>query len=79
MNLKIDQSKIKKIPRRKLAKALLSMHGIHSRDFSKQIGVHESLICHVLSGRGKSRRVQQAIADVLDLSFEELWGKPDDI
>lgn len=74
MNLILDQSSTKKIARRNLAKALLGMHRIRSRDLARQIGVHESLICHVLSGRGKSRRVQQAIADVLNMSFEELWG-----
>lgn len=75
MSLKLAHDKIKKTSRLDYAKGLLRMHKIRSRDLAKQIGVHESAVCHVLAGRKKSRRVQQAIADALDLSFEDLWGR----
>jgi len=75
MNLKLEYNTTKKITRLDYARGLLRMHKIRSRDIANQIGVHESVICHVLAGRGKSHRVQQAIAEALDMSFEDLWGK----
>ncbi len=75
MNLKLEYDATKKITRLDYARGLLRMHHIRSRDIAKRIGVHESIVCHVLAGRGKSHRVQQAIADALNMSFEDLWGK----
>lgn len=78
MGHKLGQSTAKKTTRLDLARGLLRMHNIRIRNLAKQIGVHETTISHILSGRKKSRRIQKAIADVLDISFEELWGQQGD-
>lgn len=56
-------------------RGLLIMHRIDRAAIAQKLGVTYSCINMVVSGRGKSRRVMQAIADALDMSFEELWGK----
>jgi len=74
MNLKLAPPTTKKITHLNYVRGLLRMHNIRSRDLAKRIGVHESVVCHVLAGRGKSHRVQQAIAEALEIDFEDLWG-----
>gem|GEM_PF-5730556 len=74
MDKKLEQCGPKKIPRHDYARGLLRMHNIRSREIAKDLGVHESGISHVLSGKGKSRKIQSGIANALGMSFEELWS-----
>ena len=76
MSPKLDLNKAKKITRADVARGLMRIYKIRSRDLAKQIGVDESLVCAVLAGRKKSRRIQQAIAFAVGVPYEELWGKP---
>lgn len=55
-------------------RGLLAMNRITFRQVGKTIGVTHSCVSHVLYGRGKSRRVLQAVADVLHIPFDKLWG-----
>ena len=49
------------------------MHNIKPRRIAEAIGVTDSCIGHVLHGRKTSRRVKQAVADALGMTFKELW------
>lgn len=57
----------------KKVKSLLVLKGIKMVDVAKQIGVSRVTVSIVITGKGKSRRIQQAIADMLGKSYEELW------
>jgi lambda repressor-like predicted transcriptional regulator len=63
-----------KINRLAFVKGLLVMHGIKRRDLAKEMGIHESVVCHVLAGRKESLRVEKNIARALNMSFEKVWG-----
>jgi lambda repressor-like predicted transcriptional regulator len=65
----------KKVTHLDYVRGLLTMHKITFRSIGKSLGISHSCVSHVLHGRGKSRRVLQAVADALGMTFEELWGK----
>ena len=44
-------------------------------DIARKAGVDRSAIYHVISGRSKSKKLRQAIADALETSYEDIWGK----
>jgi lambda repressor-like predicted transcriptional regulator len=67
--------KPKKIDRLAYVRGLLAMHNIRNRQLARHLGVTDTCVGRVLSGRAKSRRVQQAVAEFLDMTFEEVWGK----
>lgn len=64
----------KKVTHLDYIRGLLAMNKVTFRSIGKSIGVTHSCVSHVLHGRGKSHRVQQAVAAALCLPFEELWG-----
>lgn len=69
----MEQSNKNKKAHLAYVRGLLRMYGIRNRQIAKSLGVTDSAIGHVLAGRKKSLRVQQAVADALNKSFEELW------
>ena len=44
-------------------------------DIARKAGVDRSAIYHVISGRSKSKKLRQAIADALGMSYNEVWGE----
>lgn len=54
-------------------KALMVLNGIKGVDIAKKLKVSPVTVYIVISGKGKSRRIQKAIADALGMSFEDLW------
>ena len=56
-------------------RALLVLNGTKNKDISSLLDVTPQTINRVLYGKARSRRVQQAVANILNKSFEELWGK----
>lgn len=54
-------------------KSLMVLKGISGVEIARRLGLSPVTIYIVVSGRGKSRRVQQTIADALGMSFAELW------
>lgn len=70
-----EHRKPRKATRFDYVRGLLIMNRIDRAAIAQKLGVSYSCVTKVVSGRGKSRRVMQAIADALDMSFEELWGK----
>lgn len=54
-------------------KALMVLNGIKGVDIAKKLKVSPVTVYIVISGKGKSRRIQKAIAEALGMSFEELW------
>lgn len=65
----------KKVTHLDYVRGLLAMHRITNVAIGEMIGVSHTTVSHVLSGRRKSRRILQAVADALNMTFEELWGK----
>lgn len=65
----------KNIDRLAYVRGLLTMYGIRNRHIAQYLGVTDSLVGHVLNGRGKSRRVRQAAAHFLNKPYEELWDE----
>lgn len=63
---------IKKIEIRKI-KAMLVEHGIKHKDIACALGVTRACVSIVLNGHQNSKRVKQAIADVLHLKVADLW------
>ncbi len=55
-------------------KALLVLKGISGAEIARGIGVHRTAIYHTIEGKIKSYRIRKAIADALEVEYEELWG-----
>jgi len=73
MGTKLEQHKTEKTSSCDFARGLLAMRNIKPRRIAEAIGVSDSCVGHVLHGRKTSRRVKQAVADVLGMTFKELW------
>lgn len=56
-------------------KSLMVLKGITQTNIAAQLGVSRSTVACVVNGHGKSRRIQQAIADALGEKYERLWGR----
>lgn len=56
-------------------KAMLVERGIKITDIAKKAGVSRITVSVVITGKGKSRHIQQTIADVLGKPYKKLWGK----
>ncbi|WKZ32959.1 MAG: transcriptional regulator [Thermodesulfobacteriota bacterium] len=54
-------------------KALMVLNNIKGVDIAKKLGVSPTTVYVVLSGKGKSRRIQKAVAEALDMTVEDLW------
>lgn len=54
-------------------KSLMVLKGIKMVDIARQIGVSRVTVSIVITGKGKSRRIQQAIAVALGEKYERLW------
>ena len=72
--------KSKKIYRRK-AKSLMELHRIKGVDIARDLALSAVTVSIVVTGRGKSRRVQSAIHKALiergeKIDYNDLW--PDD-
>jgi len=74
--MKNELEKTKKTDRFAYVRALLVLNGTKNKDLVSLLGVTPQTINRVLYGKAKSRRVQQAIASVLNRPFEELWSNP---
>jgi len=49
------------------------LNGIKGVDIAKTLHISPTTVYVVLSGKGKSRRIQKAVADALGMSIEDLW------
>lgn len=56
-------------------RALLIENGIKQIDIASSCGVSSACIAAVIAGRGRSLRIEQAIAESLGLSYETIWGE----
>lgn len=65
----------KNIDRFAYIKGLMAMRNIKSVQIAHHLGVTPSAVSLVISGKQRSRRVQQAIADFLNMPYDEVWGK----
>ncbi|MDR1424275.1 MAG: helix-turn-helix domain-containing protein [Azoarcus sp.] len=54
-------------------KAALRMKGMTQARLADQLGVARATVSMVISGASHSARIQQAVADVLELSQNEIW------
>jgi len=55
-------------------KSLMKKLGITQVDIAKNLGIPKQNVYRVIHGERSTRRIRQAIADALGVSFEELWG-----
>jgi len=74
--MKNELEKTKKTDRFTYIRALLILNGTKNKDLVRLLKVTPQTINRVLYGKARSRRVQQAVADILNRTFEELWGNP---
>lgn len=54
-------------------KAMMALRGIKGVDIARTLHLSPVTVSIIVTGRGKSRRVQQAIAAALKMSVAELW------
>jgi lambda repressor-like predicted transcriptional regulator len=52
----------------------LLMRGMNAEALGRELGVTGRLVRLVITRKGTSRRVQEAIAGALGLSFDRVWG-----
>jgi len=52
---------------------LLVAQGFTQTELAKELGVLQSAVAHVISGRSKSTRIRNAIAAALCMPVEQLW------
>lgn len=60
----------------KKIKARLVERGISQVDIARRLNLSPQTVATVINRRGRSYRVEQAIADLLGLPYEILWGDP---
>jgi len=65
----------KKIIKARQIKAGLILKGISCGQLARKLGVSRTWMSLVVCSRVKSRRIQQAIADALEIPYEKLWGE----
>jgi transcriptional regulator with XRE-family HTH domain len=58
-------------------RGLLVLRRVDRRKIQNQLGITPGTISHILAGKIKSLRVQRALAEALDMSFEDVWGYPE--
>lgn len=58
-------------------KALLIENDIKLIDVAREARVNRVTVSIVLTGKGKSRRVQGVIAKMVHRPYEALWGEPE--
>lgn len=56
-------------------RSLLIEHKIKQVDIAKELNVSHGCIGRVIDRHYKSRRVQEAIARKVHVTFEKMWGK----
>jgi hypothetical protein len=56
--------------------ALLILKNIRQKDLAKKYFIHPSVLNRVIKGRRKTHHVRQAIANELNMGFQEVWGEP---
>ena len=54
-------------------KGFMAFKGLKGVDIAKKLHVSPTTVYIVISGRGKSRRIQRYIASELGMSVAELW------
>jgi hypothetical protein len=54
---------------------LMLRKGITGGDIARKLKVSRTAVNEVIVGRWKSPRVQKAIAEILKVPYEKLWGK----
>ncbi|TSK07927.1 MAG: helix-turn-helix domain-containing protein [Geobacter sp.] len=57
-------------------KAKMVLKDISQSSIATELDVTPGTVSAVVSGKRKSKRVQEAIAKKLGIKYETLWGKP---
>lgn len=55
-------------------RAALILKGITMKEMARRAGVTPRMLAYVLQDQRHSPRVQKAVAKVVRIKFEELWG-----
>ncbi len=51
----------------------LAKSGLTLADLARHIGVSHSAVSMIVSGRSRSARIEQAVADALDRKPQDIW------
>lgn len=54
-------------------RAALLLRDIRPIEIARKLKVGRSAVCNVITGYGKSRRIQEAIAEMIGKTVEEIW------
>lgn len=63
------------VSRKNYIKALLAARGIKEIDIARRLNITRSAVSLIINGHKSSRRVQKTISDMLNIPYEQLWGK----
>ncbi|MBT7304182.1 MAG: hypothetical protein HN849_31910 [Victivallales bacterium] len=61
------------IRRRALIQDRLHLAGKSQAEVARKADVSRGMVCHVVAGRKRHRKVQQVLARVCNMKFKELW------
>ena len=56
-------------------RAALLLKDIRPVEIARKLNVGRSAVCNVITGYGKSRRIQEEIANMIGKTVEEIWPK----
>ena len=56
-------------------KVLMLRAGIQQSEVARRLGLRSQIVCLFVNGKGRSRRVESAIAEALGLSGDPLWAE----
>lgn len=65
------------LPLRKI-RALLVEHEIRVKEVARRAKVSPVTVSIVLTGKGKSSRIQHVIANAVGMPYEALWEEPEE-
>lgn len=56
-------------------KLILYIHGIKQTDIASTLGVSKASVCEVVSGKKRSQRIENYIAQLVGIKRQKLFGK----
>jgi len=64
---------LKAVDHERLIRGMMYIAGVRQIDIARKYGIDKTVLSKVLSGKRKSRRVREAIAQELNVPFKSLW------
>ena len=64
---------LRAVDHERLVRGMMYITGVRQIDIARKYNIDKTVLSKVLSGKRKSRRVREAIAQELDVPMEMLW------